>query len=184
MGRDISGASAVFFDRDGVLIVDKGYQIDTDSIEFFPDTISAVLALDRRFKKIVITNQSGIGRGYFTARDVERFNARLSESLENFGIIIDGWYFCPHSPEENCDCRKPRPGLLRQAAVDFNLDLKNSWIVGDKSSDIEAGHAAGTSAILVKTGFAGLEAGHSVLTPEFVSANLSEAVDIINRSVN
>ena len=175
---------AVFFDRDGVLIVDKGFQIDADKIEFFPDTIEGLRSLDRAFVKIVVSNQSGVGRGIFTSADVVRFNNRLSGLFAARDIAIDGWYFCPHLPDDNCECRKPRPGMIEQAADKFGLNLRKSWIVGDKSSDIKAGRAAGINTILVNTGYAGKEPDYSEVRPDHFAANLSEAIELINRSEN
>lgn len=179
-----NGPAAVFFDRDGVLIVDKGFQIDSKEIEYFPDTITALRLLDDVFLKIVVSNQSGVGRSLFTSDDVVRFNDCLSESLAARGIVIDGWYFCPHLPEDNCECRKPRPGMIKQAFDKFEMNLKKSWIIGDKSSDIELGSAVGINTVLVNTGYAGKERGHSDIAPDHITANLSEAIKLINRSVS
>ena len=174
---------AVFLDRDGVIIVDKNYQIEIESIEFFPDTVLALGSIDPFYKKVVISNQSGIARGYFTEGDVEEFNRFLSGKLRENGIVIDGWYYCPHGPDEGCYCRKPRPGMLERSARELSIDLKNSWIIGDKSSDIEAGRAIGVKTILVRTGYSGNERGASDVRPDYFADNLLQAVELINRSV-
>ncbi len=175
---------AVFFDRDGVIIEDKDYQIEVDEIELFDDTIEALKTLDRRYLKIVVSNQSGIGRGYFSADDVVEFNRYLADLLKKDGIRIDGWYFCPHVPEDNCDCRKPGTGMITNAADDHFIDLINSWIIGDKYSDIMAGRASGIKTILIKTGCGGEDGAHSDVSPDYRADNLLMAIEMINRSLN
>jgi D-glycero-D-manno-heptose 1,7-bisphosphate phosphatase len=175
---------AVFLDRDGVIILEKDFQRDAERMEFYPDTVSSLKTIDSRFAKIVISNQSGIARGYFTAEDVLEFNKHLSGRLNTEGIGIDAWYFCPHGPDDECLCRKPNPGMIVKAADEHSLDLNNSWIVGDKSSDIIAGQRAGIKTILVRTGYSGKEPGAEEIAPDFVADNLSGAVALINGSVD
>jgi D-glycero-D-manno-heptose 1,7-bisphosphate phosphatase len=175
---------AIFLDRDGVLIVEKDFVVAPDDIEFYPETIAALNAINGKYLKVVVSNQSGIARGFFSSEDVEKFNVELSKRLIRKGITIDSWRFCPHGPEDNCDCRKPRPGLILESAEKMNIDLKNSWIIGDKSSDIEAGKAAGIKTILVKTGYAGVEPGNIDTVPDFAALNIREAIDYINRSAS
>jgi len=175
---------AVFLDRDGVLIIDKDFQIDIEKIELFPDTILALKSLDSRYYKVVVSNQSGVARGFFGKDDVEKFNRALASMLAEAEIDIDRWYYCPHGPDDGCECRKPRAGMLLDAARELNIDMKNSWIIGDKSSDIKAGITAGIKTILVKTGYAGSEPGSSTVEPDFEVDNLSRAISLINGSVN
>lgn len=175
---------AVFLDRDGVIILEKDFQRDVEDTEFFPNTVSALKAIDSRFEKVVISNQSGIARGFFTDDNVRKFNERLSEMLEAEGIGIKAWYFCPHGPDDGCSCRKPNPGMILKAEKEHSLDLKNSWIIGDKSSDIIAGQRAGLRTILVRTGYAGKEPGALAIVPDFVVDNLLDAVALINGSEN
>lgn len=184
MSKKETGQPAIFLDRDGVIIVEKDFQIEIDSVEFFPDTMDALKATDPRFRKVVISNQSGIARGYFTEGDVIELNRFISTEFEKKGIIIDGWYFCPHGPDDGCECRKPKPGMLIKAAEELSLNLGKSWIIGDKSSDIEAGQSAGLKTILVTTGYAGKEPGASNTVPDYLVNNLSDAVEIVNRSIN
>lgn len=174
---------AVFFDRDGVIIVDKGYQVESDAIEFFPDAITALKEIDGRFMKVVISNQSGVARGYFTSEDVRKFDGLIAQKLKENGIWFDNWYFCPHGPDDGCACRKPEPGMIIRAETEMGIDLKNSWIIGDKSSDIKAGQAAGIKTILIKTGYAGREPGAENVRPDFISDSLLHAVETINRSL-
>jgi D-glycero-D-manno-heptose 1,7-bisphosphate phosphatase len=170
---------AVFLDRDGVIIRENNFQCDPRAIEFIPGAVGALNNLKTNFLTVVISNQSGIARGYFTKEDVIRFQRALDEKLGKSKVAISGWYFCPHGPDEDCDCRKPKPGMILRAAKELPIDLEASWMVGDKSSDIGAGRAAGLKTILVKTGYAGKESGARNIEPDFVADDLHAAVDII-----
>lgn len=180
MGQN--GRPAVFLDRDGVLIVEKDFSISPDDIEFFPETVDALNALGDRYLKIVISNQSGIARGYFKSEDVRKFNSELSRRLIKAGITIDGWYFCPHGPNDNCSCRKPKPGMIIKASKELGADPGQSWVIGDKSSDVEAGKSYGAKTILVKTGYGGAEPGATDVNPDYTADNLRDAIEYINRS--
>ncbi len=173
----------LFLDRDGVIIMEKNFQIDIGEMEFYPKAADALRAVDRQFLKVVVSNQSGIARKRFTQDDVEKFNLALSEKLNREGIRMDGWYFCPHGPGGNCMCRKPKPGMLLRAAEELSAELKESWMIGDKSSDILAGQNAGTMTILVRTGYAGKEPGAVPVKPDHTADNLYDAVQFINRSL-
>ena len=162
--------------------MEKDFAIEPEEIEFYPGTMEALANIKSDLLKIVVSNQSGIARGYFTSDDVKRFNSELDLILRKAGIVIDGWYFCPHGPEDACDCRKPKPGLLLNAADELGIDLERSWIVGDKSSDIEAGKACGVGTIMVTTGYAGKEPGASLVKPDYTAADLGEALTYIDRS--
>jgi D-glycero-D-manno-heptose 1,7-bisphosphate phosphatase len=177
-----TGRPAVFLDRDGVLIVEKDFLNSTEDIEFYPETIESLRSIKSQYLKIVISNQSGVARGYFSSKDVEKLNSHLSELLADNGISIDAWYFCPHGPDDGCSCRKPAPGMILEAADKLDIDLSKSWIIGDKSSDIEAGMTSGVKTILVKSGYAGAEPGSRDIKPDFTAADIREAVDYINRS--
>jgi histidinol-phosphate phosphatase family protein len=173
---------AIFLDRDGVLIVEKDFSISPDEIEFYPETLAALAAIKNDYLKVVVSNQSGVARGYFKSEDVEKFNSELDRRLRGNGTVIDGWYFCPHGPEDNCPCRKPKPGLIQRAMEELGADPGQSWIIGDKSSDIEAGKACGINTILVKTGYGGKEPGASTVSPDYTAADIRDAVEHINRS--
>jgi D-glycero-D-manno-heptose 1,7-bisphosphate phosphatase len=141
---------AVFLDRDGTLIEDKGYMKATDQIVLLPGVLDALKKLmEMNYELIVITNQSGVGRGLITENDVIRVNNILSETLQFFGISISAFYFCPHHPDVGCECRKPRPGMILRALDEMNIDKKKSYMVGDKLSDAEAGVAAGVTPVLI-----------------------------------
>lgn len=142
--------SAVFVDRDDTLIVDVGYCKDPDRIQLLPGVVEGLRKLSRAgIAIVVITNQSGIGRGFFTEDDLSAVHARLRTELEASGVTLQAIYYCPHLPEDGCSCRKPRPGLLLKAASEMDLNLKTCFMIGDRKLDLLAGRAAGTHTILV-----------------------------------
>lgn len=155
------GRKAVFIDRDGTINCEKEYLFRTEECSFISGAPEAIRLLNKAgFKVIVVTNQSGIGRGFFTEKDVRKLHQFMDEKLAGFGAFIDAWYLCPHHPDHgigefkrHCDCRKPQPGMLFEAAGDLGVDLAASYIVGDKLADIKAGIAAGCLPILVRTGY-------------------------------
>jgi D-glycero-D-manno-heptose 1,7-bisphosphate phosphatase len=142
---------AAFLDRDGVINADRAYLYRPEDFEILPGVLPALRLLrDQGHALVVVTNQSGIARGLYAEADYERLRDHMRGLFASQGIAIDGIYHCPHHPEAAieryrlaCDCRKPAPGLLRQAAADLGLDLPASLLVGDKPTDIEAGRAAG-----------------------------------------
>jgi len=135
---------AIFLDRDGVINIDKSYVCKIEDFEFV-DGIFEVLHYFRKlgFLLIVVTNQSGIGRGYYTSEDFEKLTAWKLKALEKEGIFIDEVYHCPHDPDSGCGCRKPSPNMLLKAKEKFNIDMQSSWMIGDKKSDIDVGYNAG-----------------------------------------
>jgi D-glycero-D-manno-heptose 1,7-bisphosphate phosphatase len=178
---------AVFLDRDGTLNVEKNYLYLPEDFEFIPGTPAAIRRLNRAgFKVFVVTNQSGVARGYFSLEDVERLHRHIADRLAKAGAQIDGFYVCPHHPTEGqgsyvgeCDCRKGAPGLLLKAAEEHRIDLGRSFMVGDKEADIEAGERAGCTPLLVLTGYGTATA--EKVAPERARrfADLSAAVDWI-----
>jgi len=170
---------AIFIDRDGVILVEKNFISDISQLEYIPKAVEALKLVPSEYLKIIISNQSGIGRGYFTADQVDKFNAELIVDLKKKGVLIDKIYYCPHSPDDNCNCRKPKTGLFDLARREFNIDYAKSWMIGDKSSDIQAGRNIGASTIQVLTGYAGEESGAMKVEADFVARNLFEAVEII-----
>jgi len=147
---------AVFLDRDGTLNVEKEYVHRIEDWEWIPGAIDALVSLKKAgFLVIVVTNQAGIARGYYTDAEVNYLHARINEELKGYDAMIDAFYHCPHHPEFNgeCKCRKPMPGMIYQAQLDFGIALERSWFVGDKASDIYAGLSAGVKPILVSTGY-------------------------------
>ena len=152
---------AVFLDRDGTINVEKNYLHKIADFEFISGAQEAIKKLkDAGFLVIVVSNQSGIGRGYFDEQAVETLHQYVQSELAAYGTSIDAFYFCPHHPEKGlgsykvaCDCRKGNPGMLLQAAQEYEIDLQKSFMVGDKLADIEAGERAGCKSILVLTGY-------------------------------
>ncbi len=157
---------AVFLDRDGTINVEREFLHRSEEFHFIPGAAQAIKLLkDAGFRVIVVTNQSGIARGYFDEAAVNRLHRYIDGELSRFGAAIDAYYFCPHHPEYSsddkgkaCGCRKPLPGMLLQAAADFSLDLPASFIIGDKLADVQAGLNAGCQPILVRTGYGAVEA--------------------------
>lgn len=156
---------AVFLDRDGTINVEREFLHRPAEFEFIPAAPQAIRLLnDAGFLVIVVTNQSGVARGYYDESAISRLHRHLDAELARFGAAIDGYYFCPHHPEYGtgshgklCECRKPQAGMLLKAANDFSLDLASSYIIGDKLADVEAGLNAGCRPILVRTGYGAAE---------------------------
>ncbi|GHV29299.1 D,D-heptose 1,7-bisphosphate phosphatase [Synergistales bacterium] len=135
---------AIFIDRDGTIIRDCGYLSDPNHVELLPGTGERLKAFqDAGYFLVLVTNQSGIGRGYFTETEMNAVQTRLDKILEEYGVKFGGVYYCPHAHWENCACRKPKPMLARKAAADLNIDLSQSCMVGDKQSDIDFGENFG-----------------------------------------
>ncbi len=152
MGRTIS-SPAVFLDRDGTVIYDAGYPHDPEQVALLSGAGEALADLARSgFKTVIVSNQSGIGRGFVTEAQATAVHERFVSLLESLGVRIDGAYYCPHSPDDGCTCRKPSPELLLRAAEELDLDLGRSIMVGDKASDVEAGRRAGCTTILLAPG--------------------------------
>ena len=167
---------AVFLDRDGTIMEDASCVGDFERVVLIPSAAAALKRLqDAGYKLFVVTNQSGVGRGYFTREAVESIHAHLDEYFGKAGVRLDGYFVCPHHPEDNCDCRKPRPKFLLEAARMQGLDLPRCFMVGDRASDIQTGLNAGTKTILVLTG-AGQEAlAKQEINADFVAKDIGEA---------
>lgn len=181
----MSGRKAALIDRDGTLIENRHYLADPDGVAFIPGAIDALgLLRDAGYKLIIVTNQSGIARGYFDRATLDAIHDRMTAMLMDAGIMLDGIYVCPHGPDDGCDCRKPRPGLARQAARDHGLDLTHSVVIGDNRSDTDFGLAIGARPILVGTGHgaafaaAGLDPRVDVVTDLCAAARLTIAPDV------
>jgi len=184
---------AVYLDRDGTLNEDPGYIGDPAKVKLYPDVGEALAYLKNvmDFKLIVVSNQSGIGRGLITKEDVESVNRQVNKLLSDFDVSIDEFYYCPYHPdynsEEECKCRKPSPEMALKAARDFNLDLSKSYIIGDSNVDVECGIKLNLKTILVKTG-QGRES-LSILQkrnklPTFVANNFLDACNFIKKDFN
>ena len=182
---------AVFLDRDGTMIEDVGYLDRLDRLKLFPYTIDAVRLLHRGgYKVVVVTSQNGVAQGVLTEEFLVEAHAHLSKLCEEAGAKVAGYYYCPHSTHAaveryrtDCECRKPKPGMILAAARDHSIDLSQSFVIGDRWRDIEMGIAAGTRAVLVETGYGKTEASRRpVNIPAVpVAATLIEAVGVILR---
>jgi len=178
---------AVFLDRDGTINVEKNYLWRCEDFEFLTGVPQALARLQGAgFLLVIVTNQSGIARGYYSLADVDRLHNYMKQQLAFFNVTLAAIYFCPHHPDGvdggsytmECSCRKGQPGMLLQAAEDLNIDLTQSYMIGDKLSDFEAGSRAGCTSILVTS-------GHHVEQPDIpdscstLFAELSDAVEYI-----
>ncbi len=177
--------AAVFMDRDGTINEEVNYLSRMEQLKLYPQTAGAIRRINAAgMKAVVVTNQSGIARGYFTEEFVRSVHDRINELLAAEGARIDGFYVCPHHPvhgigiyKKDCDCRKPKPGLLLQAAREMDIDLARSYMVGDMLKDVEAGKKAGARGILVCTGY-----GSNIVRtdmPAFIAADILAAVQWI-----
>jgi len=181
---------AVFLDRDGTMIHDVGYLSRREDVTWYPWAIDAIRLLNRAgFLVIVVTNQGGIGLGFYTEDFVRALHAELGAQVAAAGGRVDEWFYCPHHPlarvdalRVECDCRKPRPGMIRQAAEAFDIDLPASYVIGDKASDLGLARAVGAHGILVRTGYGEAEAGrHGGEVPDavFVAHTMMDATSWI-----
>ena len=147
--------ATAFLDRDGTLIEERNYLSDPDQAVLLPGVAEGLKALmDQGFRLVVVSNQSGIGRGYFSEADAHVVNARVDEMLHAEGVDIAAWYICPHAPEQPCDCRKPSPGMVDQACAAFAVDLPASIMIGDKDIDLQLATARSMRGFLVTSGHA------------------------------
>ena len=182
---------AVFLDRDGTVNEEVGYLTDLEKLRLIPGAGSAIRLMNEAgFKVILVTNQSGVARGYFSERLVHEAHARLGEMLRADGARIDAVYFCPHHPVAgtshytmDCECRKPKTGLIDRAVKDFLIDRQHSYMVGDKWSDVELGQRAKVHSVLVESGFAHDDPGNKrpdgVRDPDFLARDITEATSWI-----
>ncbi len=184
---------AIFLDRDGVINEDVNYLSASDQLQLIPGAAAAIARLNNAgLPVIVITNQAGVARGYYPEAQIEVVHMALSYRLAQAGAYIDRYYYCPHHPAEglppyrvDCNCRKPKPGLLLQAAEDFDLDLKHCFVIGDNHSDIALSQSTGCRTVLVLTGH-----GARVwrewcedFQPDHVAPDLSAAVAWISERI-
>ncbi|OJX70276.1 D-glycero-beta-D-manno-heptose 1,7-bisphosphate 7-phosphatase [Magnetospirillum sp. 64-120] len=168
----------VLIDRDGTINVEKHYLSDPDQLQLIPGVGPALRRLTQAGYGIaIITNQSGIARGYFNLERLEQIHDRLNAMLAAEGVTVDGIYICPHGPDDDCDCRKPLPGMAEQAMADHGFDPKLSTVIGDKEVDVELGQAIGAATFLVRTGHGEKYAAAS--KADHVVADLPAAVAII-----
>ena len=167
---------AVFIDRDGVIVEDVGYVHKIKDFKLVPNAIKG-LKLLKDYRLFIITNQSGIGRGVYKTEDFIEFNNHLLKELKEYNIKIEKTYYCPHKPEDNCECRKPKIKFLKEIKKEYNINLEESFVIGDRKSDIELGKNARCKTILVLTGN-----GDNIkneVSPDYMAEDLLDAAEWI-----
>ena len=170
----------VALDRDGTLNVERHYLADPAQVELVDGAAEGLRHLRRLgLELLVITNQSGVGRGYFTEGTLNEVHRRLRECLAAEGVELGGIYVCPHLPTDGCGCRKPGPGLLERAARERGFDPRDAFVIGDKASDVEMGRRAGSTTFLVRTGYGAEVAATDEVTADFVVDDLRQAARVI-----
>ena len=173
---------AIILDRDGTLIEDKNYAYKIEDFELLDGVIEGLKLLQNDFLFLIVTNQSGIGRGYYTKQDFQNFNNHLINILKKQKIEILKTYFCPHLKEDNCECRKPKTKFISEIINEFNIDISRSWMIGDHPSDIQFGINAGCRTIFLTTGHGDkhLEELHSLgIKPTLICDNFLVTAKII-----
>ena len=168
--------TAVFLDRDGIIVEDKGFVHKLEDFKLIKNAVEG-LKLLKNYKLFIVTNQSGIGRDHYKIEDFLKFNSHLIKELKKYGINIEKTYYCPHKPEDNCNCRKPKTKFLDDAAKEFDVDLKSSFVIGDRKSDFEMGRSAGCRTIHVLTG-KGANFSNE-FEPNYVAKDLLDAAEWI-----
>jgi D-glycero-D-manno-heptose 1,7-bisphosphate phosphatase len=181
---------AVFLDKDGTLIPDLPYNVNPDLISLQPDVVEGLQLLQELgYLLIIVSNQSGVAKGYFKEEDLQGVLQKIKVLLLSHHITIDGFYYCPHYPgaiieayAKICDCRKPAPGLLLKAAAELNIDLSQSWMIGDILNDVEAGKRAGCKTVLIDNGNETEWILTVDRTPDFKASTITEAAHYILHS--
>jgi D,D-heptose 1,7-bisphosphate phosphatase len=178
---------AVFIDKDGTLITDVPYNADPDLIRLEPGAAAALQLLhEHGYALVVVSNQSGIARGYFKDQAMQAVKDRITSLLDRHGVQLDGFFYCPHHPQGSvkeyaidCGCRKPKPGMILQAAGLLNIDLRQSWMIGDILHDVEAGNRAGCRTVLLDNGNETEWVINSYRQPLYITGGLLEAAQLI-----
>ncbi|MGA1867857.1 MAG: D-glycero-alpha-D-manno-heptose-1,7-bisphosphate 7-phosphatase [bacterium] len=174
---------AIFLDRDGTINEDVGDFCTPDRLLFIPGSIEALRMLQENFFLFIVTNQSGIGKGIFSEEEFLKFNEYFEKILKNERIDIKHIYFCPHTIEEKCICRKPSPYFLKKAEKDFRIDLKNSYVIGDHPSDMELAKKVAACSVYLLTGHGKKHEKDLLCEPDFIANNLYEsALRIVSKS--
>ncbi len=174
----------VLLDRDGTINVEIDYLSDPAQLRLYPGVAQALRRLgELGFGLVVVTNQSGVGRGYFDLAAVDRVHARLGELLAEEGVRLDGIYVCPHPPDGDCRCRKPRPGMIEQAVAEFGFDASQCFVIGDKAADVQLAEAVGATGILVRTGWGAKAERAGNCRPAAIVDDLPAAVAWIEASL-
>jgi len=179
---DVTDRRFVVLDRDGTIIEERHYLSDPRQVELIPGAAAGLRLLSEMgLGLVVITNQSGVGRGLFDQARLDLVHRRLCELLEAEGVYLNGVYSCPHRPEDNCPCRKPRTQLLELAAKEHGFDLTECFVIGDKASDVELGRKVGGTTFLVRTGYGVQELKETTANPDYGVRDLWAAAQTIQR---
>jgi D-glycero-D-manno-heptose 1,7-bisphosphate phosphatase len=166
----------VVLDRDGTIIRERHYLSDPALVELLEGTAEGLRLLrEMGLGLVVVTNQSAIGRGFFDESRLQQIHQRLQELLASEGLSLEDIYFCPHTPMDDCNCRKPRTGLLELAAKEHGFNPRDAFVIGDKPCDIELGQRVGATTLLVRTGYGDRVAAENKATPDYVVENVWEA---------
>ncbi|MVA59550.1 D-glycero-alpha-D-manno-heptose-1,7-bisphosphate 7-phosphatase [Agrobacterium vitis] len=170
----------IFLDRDGTIIVDKNYLSRPEDVELEIGCVEGLTKFSKAgYLLIGVTNQSGVGRGFFSLADVNQCNNRVESLLSPHGIYVSAWYICPHRPEEDCNCRKPRSGLVEQAEAIVSIDYSRSFVIGDKDADVMLGRNCGMESILVLSGAGRIHLEWAREHGYMTAATLDDAADLI-----
>lgn len=181
------GDKAVFIDRDGTINVNVEYLDNPQNFQMYPGVGEGIKKLqESAFKIIVITNQSGIARGFFSEKTLEEIHRRMIKELLAKGASVDAIYYCPHHPEDNCDCRKPKTGLFEKAVKDHGIDVFKSYLIGDRMLDVEAGHKMGLKTVLIpeKKEMVRREMAQSEIKPDYLCNDFYSGVEWILKNRN
>lgn len=171
---------AIFFDKDGTLIKDVPYNVDPALISFEEYAFESIKLLQEKgFLVFIISNQPGIGLGYFEENDLKAVEEKIKLSFSEHQLNLDGFYYCPHTANEGCNCRKPKPGLILKAANENNIELSQSWMIGDILNDVEAGGCAGCKTVLIDNGNETEWIWGSKRMPDLIARNLKDATEYI-----
>jgi D,D-heptose 1,7-bisphosphate phosphatase len=179
--------AAIFLDKDGTLIQDIPYNVDPSRIEWMPGALAGLQQLQSAgYRLIVVSNQSGVARGFFPEVALQAVAAELHQRLAQADLVLTGFYYCPHHPEgviepyrKDCTCRKPAPGLILQAAAEHHIDLQRSWMIGDILHDVEAGRRAGCQTVLLDNGHETEWNLSPLRSPHMVASTLQDAAQQI-----
>lgn len=172
-------------DRDGTIIEECNYLSDPDQVQLIAGAAEAMRGMrDEGLGVAVVTNQSGVGRGYFDLARLEDIHHRMCQLLEDEGVHLDGIYFCPHTPDDACNCRKPRSGMIKQAARELNFNPADCLVVGDRETDIEMGQNVGATTFLVATGYGAKTTSKRLAQPDYMVNDLLEASQVMKTLVS
>lgn len=174
----------VILDRDGTIITERNYLSHHSQVELIPNAaIGLKQLINLGLGLLVVTNQAGIGRGYFNLDDLKLIHKKMTDLLAIEGVTLDGIYFCPHIPEDNCNCRKPKLGLVEKASKKYNFNPKECFVIGDKALDITLGQNMGAKTFLVRTGYGAKVEKENIAKPDYVVDDLLQASVTIKKLV-